>query len=291
MMALSKPICFLKDETLPTLPTDLFGKLYKPFNTYKPELTINKNVSQWIRDKKLDFRCYQCSILVDYNLTANGYNQEFLDELIGGVKLLSPEVQVKLLKVRQSQDMANTVLDFEANRAFYEHLKDLHEKDKLSVVCGCKILDVSPVGEENPIVAFISHGGHEAFYSCHLQYIEGFEKSAQEATRHLTNRTSKIEEIQIFATFANGFCYYHSNFVKSGFIYVTKIQTMEKNLLNVLKMLTGFYGTNSLNKPTEEELVIAHHFKVTYMLDKRALANNNIVLDYCGTNRVFTVDT
>jgi len=291
MMALSKPICFLKDATLPTLPTDLFGKLYKPFSTFRPDLTINKDVAKWITDKRLDFRCYQCSILVDYNITIRGFNQQFLDELIAGIKLLSPNVQVKLLKVRQSQDMEHTVIDFEANRVFYEHLKDLHENDRLSIVCGCKVLDVSPVEQENPIVSFISHGGHEAFYACHLQYIEGFEKSAQEATRHLTNRTSNIDEIEIFVTYENDFFYYHSNYVKPGFIYVTKIQTLEKNLFNVLKMLTGYFGTNSQSKPTEENLVIAHHFKVKYILDQRAITNNSIVLDYCGTNRIFTVDT
>jgi nucleoside 2-deoxyribosyltransferase len=53
MSALQKPVCFLKDATLPALQTDLAGKLYRSFNTRKPKATIPKELEAWMRDKTL----------------------------------------------------------------------------------------------------------------------------------------------------------------------------------------------------------------------------------------------
>lgn len=53
LMALKKPICFLKDKTLPDLHTDLVGKLYKKFDTQDPEGTIPKEITKWLEDKNI----------------------------------------------------------------------------------------------------------------------------------------------------------------------------------------------------------------------------------------------
>jgi hypothetical protein len=53
MLAMDKPVCLLKDETLTTLPADLVGKLYREFDPQEPTDTIPKNLSRWLTDRGL----------------------------------------------------------------------------------------------------------------------------------------------------------------------------------------------------------------------------------------------
>jgi hypothetical protein len=53
MLALRKPVCFLKDRTLKTLHTDLIGKLYKEFDQLDPGSTIPKELSKWLEDQEI----------------------------------------------------------------------------------------------------------------------------------------------------------------------------------------------------------------------------------------------
>lgn len=53
MLALEKPVCLLKDKTLPTLHADLVGLLHDNFDTRKPEESIPPPLSKWISDKGL----------------------------------------------------------------------------------------------------------------------------------------------------------------------------------------------------------------------------------------------
>jgi hypothetical protein len=53
LFAMRKPVCLLKDRTLDTLPADLIGQLYDPFDTQDPAGTIPPVVSKWISDKGL----------------------------------------------------------------------------------------------------------------------------------------------------------------------------------------------------------------------------------------------
>ncbi len=53
MLALQKPLCYLKDETLPNLHTDIIGTLYKSFDTRAPSNTIPAEIEQWLNDKML----------------------------------------------------------------------------------------------------------------------------------------------------------------------------------------------------------------------------------------------
>jgi hypothetical protein len=53
MRTLGKHICLLKDQTLKTLPTDLIGKLYTPFDPQDPEASIPESLEKWLRDKEI----------------------------------------------------------------------------------------------------------------------------------------------------------------------------------------------------------------------------------------------
>ncbi len=50
MMAMNKRSLLLKDSRMPKLPTDVVGKLYKPFDTYHIEDSIAECVQSWVRD-------------------------------------------------------------------------------------------------------------------------------------------------------------------------------------------------------------------------------------------------
>ncbi len=50
LMAMSKPVLLLKDQTVKTLPCDLAGKLYKPFDPHDPEGTIPEQLTKWLGD-------------------------------------------------------------------------------------------------------------------------------------------------------------------------------------------------------------------------------------------------
>ncbi|MBA7607848.1 hypothetical protein ES703_15017 [subsurface metagenome] len=53
MMALGKPVCLLKDQTLKTLHADLIGKLYDSFDPQDPEGTIPPKITKWLEDKEI----------------------------------------------------------------------------------------------------------------------------------------------------------------------------------------------------------------------------------------------
>jgi hypothetical protein len=51
VMGLRKKVCLLKDQTLKSLPTDLMGKLYKPFDPQDIENTLPDQLEKWLQDK------------------------------------------------------------------------------------------------------------------------------------------------------------------------------------------------------------------------------------------------
>lgn len=51
MFARRKPVCLLKDKTLPTLPTDLVGRLYRVFDPYDVAATVQTSVSAWLTER------------------------------------------------------------------------------------------------------------------------------------------------------------------------------------------------------------------------------------------------
>lgn len=53
MLALGKPVCFLKDRTLKSLNADLISRLYKEFDSHRPELSIPQQLDKWLNDKGL----------------------------------------------------------------------------------------------------------------------------------------------------------------------------------------------------------------------------------------------
>jgi hypothetical protein len=52
MLALEKPICFLKDKKLPELHSDLTPKLYKAFDTYAVEPSLSQALLKWLEERK-----------------------------------------------------------------------------------------------------------------------------------------------------------------------------------------------------------------------------------------------
>jgi hypothetical protein len=53
MLSMKRPVCLLKDRTLPTLHADLIGKIYKEFDPQDPSQTIPAVLSRWLDDKGL----------------------------------------------------------------------------------------------------------------------------------------------------------------------------------------------------------------------------------------------
>jgi hypothetical protein len=51
MLALEKPICLLKDQTIKNLQSDLIGRLYQNFDSQHPETTIPDVLIKWLQDK------------------------------------------------------------------------------------------------------------------------------------------------------------------------------------------------------------------------------------------------
>ena len=49
-LALNKRLLLLKDSRMPRLPTDIIGKIFKPFDVYNIKQSILKQVDQWIVD-------------------------------------------------------------------------------------------------------------------------------------------------------------------------------------------------------------------------------------------------
>lgn len=51
IMALGKDMLLLKDQTLKNLPTDLVGRLYKPFDPQRIAETLPAHIEKWLKDK------------------------------------------------------------------------------------------------------------------------------------------------------------------------------------------------------------------------------------------------
>ena len=51
MFALRKPVCLLKDQTLPALQSDLVGKLYRPFDTFDPAATVPRALTSFLEQR------------------------------------------------------------------------------------------------------------------------------------------------------------------------------------------------------------------------------------------------
>jgi hypothetical protein len=50
MLAQCKRVLLLKDKSIPVMPTDIIGKIYRPFDTYEPQKTIVPQVEKWLAD-------------------------------------------------------------------------------------------------------------------------------------------------------------------------------------------------------------------------------------------------
>lgn len=53
MMALHKPVCLLKDQTLRALQTDLMGRIYRTFDPQSPQKSIPSQLRSWMAEKHL----------------------------------------------------------------------------------------------------------------------------------------------------------------------------------------------------------------------------------------------
>lgn len=50
MLAQNKRVLLLKDLSIPIMPTDIIGKIYRSFNTYQPRETIPPQLEKWFID-------------------------------------------------------------------------------------------------------------------------------------------------------------------------------------------------------------------------------------------------
>jgi hypothetical protein len=53
MLGMGKDVCLLKEKTVPTLPSDLQGRLYTEFDAFSITETISTNVRRWLRERRL----------------------------------------------------------------------------------------------------------------------------------------------------------------------------------------------------------------------------------------------
>lgn len=53
MLSSGKPTLLLKDKAIEAMPSDIIGKIYRPFNTYDAAGTIAPQVKKWISDYRL----------------------------------------------------------------------------------------------------------------------------------------------------------------------------------------------------------------------------------------------
>lgn len=50
MLARGKRVLILKDRHMPTLPSDLIGRLYKPFDSTNVGSTVSGQIRSWAKD-------------------------------------------------------------------------------------------------------------------------------------------------------------------------------------------------------------------------------------------------
>jgi hypothetical protein len=53
MLGLKKEVCLLKEKTVPSLPSDLQGRLYVEFDMFSIDVTIKANLGRWLHGRRI----------------------------------------------------------------------------------------------------------------------------------------------------------------------------------------------------------------------------------------------
>jgi nucleoside 2-deoxyribosyltransferase len=118
MMALGKPVCFLKERTLKALHTDLVGHLYRTFDAHRIEESMPPAIESWIADHEVLSRPYRVLVRLFASKTA------FSKECQGILSLLSLGARMTPHEMRRGRghlggDSVNPIL------THLSHLYDL----------------------------------------------------------------------------------------------------------------------------------------------------------------------
>jgi hypothetical protein len=88
IFGIGKQVCLLKDKSLPHLPTDILGKLYEPFDPFKPGETIPGKIKKWVKDQ--GYQKYQYEMLDFGKAVKEKLEQNEIDFYILNVKTGQP---------------------------------------------------------------------------------------------------------------------------------------------------------------------------------------------------------
>ncbi len=188
----------------------------------------------------------------------------------------------------------STIFELEMPRSAYLVLADLYEAGELSGILGDEVLALAeldrkksyvhspgrPIGHLRPVM-------HTSVV-CHLNSIIGFDGERQEALKLLSTQTTRsAQACKVYVTAKDGILYAHSNFIKSGHSYSTKLATTEtKELMKVLYNLIA----DEEQKVAADDVFRLHREDVTYIINAKLVgADGKMLIDVEGAQNVMIV--
>ncbi len=139
---------------------------------------------------------------------------------------------------------------------------------------------------QTPLVAYgefeESIGKHTVV--CHLEKIKGFEAEWEEATNFVGKNTEDPSECRVFVTRRSQVIYAHSNFMKAGCKWPTKIAT-EGNVC-LLTLLLNLLYNHTLDSDEDARLHALHEERIRYFVDESSFPKGTPAGFFAGATNV-----
>jgi nucleoside 2-deoxyribosyltransferase len=278
MMALEKPILYLKDKKLNSLHSDLFGKLYKEFDSYSLEDTLEECINKWIKDNDLCFTEFNFSITIKSKIKDLANNPVLLDSVIKKITSYSFTALPVVQQLQYVNSDFETKLVFKGTLEFFKNIQILHERNNLFIQNDIEVVDISPITNHEDGNYFDNWSIQETFSGdvCRLSGFHGLEHLKIEAQRFLpkNNVNNRPKDCCIYITIDDrSRIYFQSNFINISYHYPTKLLTNPNKfkLIDAVKLIFGH--KQLLGAPNEEQIVICHYLYIKYFVNEKLKDN------------------
>ncbi len=295
MMALGKPVCLLKERTLPNLPSDILHNKYIEYDHFQPQASeLEKLIPKWLRDNGLATPCRK--LIATFDRSVFDLGALHLEQTAKGIAMCVPKPGiVRFLGVDLDEVESRSRLHFEvdsfASKWLCEKQEDLRSLIKLN---GFRIeCDSDPKSTGEHPQNILAWREIESKNTCLWQFclrdsFEGMEDLTKAVGGLLPGPSNKFEEIALFITKdADGFWYFQSNYQPRGsFRSVKALTTKAAGLQYVIKNIVAM--TKTLPEAELKRLMDAHMWKIRYIIDPKIFAptDSRLPLDSGGATQI-----
>ena len=242
MTALGKHVCILKEQSLPSVPTDLLHRLYIDYDHFNLPGALEERLPRWLRDHNLTVPCRAVKVSFDGEVEKFLSNQPLRQAHVEGIKIFtSPKGLIRFIDIDCDPSNNRCTLYFEADSFAAEFLRQ--QQDAFCKRSGLPNLVVEVAqdkddGSAPANVAFwdspeLGIDAKDTWQACMRECFEGQEKLTEAVSAYLPAPTADINEVAVFLTKDQGGVWYmFTNYVPFGYVNCAKLATTRLANLN-----------------------------------------------------------